>query len=339
MDGDMIRVWHMVQELSEQLAHNQKLIATLQSQANSLKDQAIHNGSGYALRRFNVDLSQEVFDSELERTNAQMIIENQTLNHENRQLGMLLKEYEQTLETVMSKFRSHALAAQQHELTMTRHYESLLVARESSSMNSELSNSTQTNASLQRLAQSLRLLLRSLAGEDTESAESSKEGDERPLEELAELIEDDERQDWAVEREAEIARLEKENDELRRMLGIDSENAQRMGWGDESPDHRPILHILKATMANASPQEGWGQRSPPQMQPFNAGPVPGNAAPVSQQTIPLQRTIEFQPGMRAAGTLRRPSMLRGRGSAPFWNQSAPADRNWLQGGGGLDLAG
>ena len=51
----------------------------------------------------------EVFESELERTNAQTIIENQTLVHENRQLSMLLKEYEQTLETVMTKFRGHAV--------------------------------------------------------------------------------------------------------------------------------------------------------------------------------------------------------------------------------------
>ena len=51
----------------------------------------------------------EFFESELERTNAQAIIENQTLVHENKQLSMLLKEYEQTMETVMSKFRNHAV--------------------------------------------------------------------------------------------------------------------------------------------------------------------------------------------------------------------------------------
>lgn len=218
------------------------------------------------------------------------------------------------------------LAAQQHELTQTRHYETLLLARESSSMNSELSSNIQTNTSLQRLAQNLRLLLRSLAGE--EDPESAKEEDDKPLEELADFIGDETRDDWAVERESEIARLQKENEELRRMLGIDPGTAQQMGWTDEVPDHRPVLHILKATMANAQPQETWVQRSPPQ--------VPGNAAPAPQQNIPLQRTIEFQPGMRAAGTLRRPSMLRGRGSAPFWGPTPPA---WQGGGSGLDLAG
>lgn len=56
----------------------------------------------------------ETFDSELERTNAQILIENQTLQHENKQLGTLLKEYEQTMETVMSKFRNHAVSALQN---------------------------------------------------------------------------------------------------------------------------------------------------------------------------------------------------------------------------------
>lgn len=42
--------------------------------------------------------------------NAALIIENQQLQHENKQLNVLLKEYEQTLETVMSKFRSQAVS-------------------------------------------------------------------------------------------------------------------------------------------------------------------------------------------------------------------------------------
>lgn len=57
----------------------------------------------------NTDISKETFESELERTNAQIIIENHTLLHENRQLSLLLKEYEQTMETIMTKFRSHAV--------------------------------------------------------------------------------------------------------------------------------------------------------------------------------------------------------------------------------------
>ena len=53
----------------------------------------------------------EIFESELERKNAQLIIENQSLLHEHKQLNTLLKEYETTLETVMSKFRNHSVGS------------------------------------------------------------------------------------------------------------------------------------------------------------------------------------------------------------------------------------
>ena len=59
--------------------------------------------------RISLFSTSEVFESELERQNAQSIIENQTLQHENKQLSMLLKEYEHTMETVMSKFRGQAV--------------------------------------------------------------------------------------------------------------------------------------------------------------------------------------------------------------------------------------
>lgn len=41
--------------------------------------------------------------------NAQFIIENQTLLYENKQFSLLLREYENTMETIMSKFRNHAV--------------------------------------------------------------------------------------------------------------------------------------------------------------------------------------------------------------------------------------
>ena len=77
------------------------------------------------MRRVNADISKgpsktcelslelsaltELFESETERLNAQIIIENQTLLHENKQLSLLLKEYEGTMDTIMSKFRNHAV--------------------------------------------------------------------------------------------------------------------------------------------------------------------------------------------------------------------------------------
>jgi hypothetical protein len=53
----------------------------------------------------------ETFESELERMNAHIIIENQTFLHENKQLSVLLKEYEVTMDTIMSKFRNHAVGS------------------------------------------------------------------------------------------------------------------------------------------------------------------------------------------------------------------------------------
>lgn len=53
----------------------------------------------------------EQFESELERFNATLVLENQALQYENRQLSMLLKDYEGTLDNVMAKFRSFAVSS------------------------------------------------------------------------------------------------------------------------------------------------------------------------------------------------------------------------------------
>ena len=63
------------------------------------------------LRAYSFQMNlKEQFESELERMNAHIMIENQRLQHENKQLNTLLKEYEQTLETVMAKFRTLAVS-------------------------------------------------------------------------------------------------------------------------------------------------------------------------------------------------------------------------------------
>lgn len=243
MDTDLLRVLQLIHDLGEQLTHNQKVTAALQTQANALRTQASNSVSGFALRRFNTDLSKEFFESELERTNAQIVIENQTLLHENKQLSLLLKEYESTMDTIMAKFRNHALAAQQHELTLTRHYEGLLLARESQMSSNDLALSINTHQSLHRLSHSLRNLLRSMAGENPSNLETDNESQETASinpEELFALVDtlDDKnsaypgtegRQDWALEREYEIERLERENEELRHLLGIDPESISATG--------------------------------------------------------------------------------------------------------------
>ena len=59
-----------------------------------------------------------MFESDLERQNAHIIIENHTLLQENKQLSALLKEYEETMENVMSKFRNHAV---RHNFSLRSH--------------------------------------------------------------------------------------------------------------------------------------------------------------------------------------------------------------------------
>lgn len=73
MDSDMIRVWHLVQELSEQVSHNMNLVRDVAQRALALKvcsealkydiynilctqERVVQNKSPYALRRFQVDI-------------------------------------------------------------------------------------------------------------------------------------------------------------------------------------------------------------------------------------------------------------------------------------------
>ncbi|KAG5652924.1 hypothetical protein H0H81_003067 [Sphagnurus paluster] len=382
MDTEILRVWQLVHELSDQLALNQKITATLQAQAGSLKTQATHAGTGFALRRFNTDISKETFESELERMNAQIIIENQALLQENKQLSMLLKEYETTMETIMAKFRNHALAAQQHELTLTRHYETLLHSRETQSMTSDLASSTEMSQALQRLTHHLRGLLRSLAGEQPDPADPIYDGSTDPdfdsggfvdiqeLEHLLEALDErgttgylgtEGRDDWALERECEIARLEQENEELRKMLGIDPEtiaasgvtlDLERVGGGRYATFLSSPMRRNTGEGYQPRPtywdhqQQQQHQQQLQQQQQYQQGPQ-GNGAP-------LQRALDLQPGMRMGtqGQGRRPGIfggarggrrggLAGIGPVPGWQPAPPApivDRSWQgQGGSALDL--
>ncbi|KAI0308067.1 hypothetical protein B0F90DRAFT_115564 [Multifurca ochricompacta] len=165
VEGDFfLRAWQIINEISDQLAHNQKFTNSLLSQAETLKAEADNSNSDFTLRRFNVDISKETLESELERANAQIIIENHSLQQENRQLSLLLKEYEQTMETIMAKFRSHAVAAQQHQVTLSEYYDSL-ITREPS-LPAEQTTTMTLNLSLHRLSHMLQTASLSLAGHE-----------------------------------------------------------------------------------------------------------------------------------------------------------------------------
>ncbi|KAJ7644029.1 hypothetical protein FB45DRAFT_896717 [Roridomyces roridus] len=234
-DPNLTKLWALITELSEQLNHNRDVSAGIYQQAGGIKTQAVHSQTGFVLRRFNLDKSKEVYDAELERMNGTMIMENIALQHDNKQLNTLIREYEQTLETLMNTFRNRAKDVQERELALSREYESLLLARQEECDTHDLGSSTIVYESLRRMAYGLRQLLRAQGGEPSEPEplpEPEPEAEPAPL-----GVEDREpwttlaaREPWtassvtgadhAMEREIELARLEAENQELRQLLGI-----------------------------------------------------------------------------------------------------------------------
>ncbi|KAG6903136.1 hypothetical protein C0995_004683 [Termitomyces sp. Mi166 len=211
------QLWALIQELSEQLNQNRSASVSLLAQAGNIKarNQAVHSQTGFVLRRFNLDKSQEEYDAELEQMNTSMIAENQALQRDNKQLNTLIKEYEQTLETLMSSFRNRAKDVQERELSLIREYETKLLARQDEYVAQDLASAVVFSQTLARISHLLRHFLRSLNGEDLDSP-VIRQGSE------------DNREPWtataasqhALERETELTRLEIENEELRRMLGL-----------------------------------------------------------------------------------------------------------------------
>jgi hypothetical protein len=173
------------------------------------------------------------------------------------------------METIMSKFRHHSVsryfvrheagshfastphqsAAQHYEQEITRHYEVLLQSGDSRSLSSDPTSSTSMAQSLQRLSHLLRALLLSMTGENPDLSDPSFNVSFDPdcdkpgvvnLSALEQLIDtlyakaggylgQEGREDWAQEREYEIARLERENDALRGLLGIDEASMAASG--------------------------------------------------------------------------------------------------------------
>ena len=95
------------------------------------------------------------------------------------------------------------------------------------------------SSSISTLGKNLRRALRALDGEDTPES-----GDER--DDMAVLA----GSEWALDRECELARLEKENAELRRMLGLEVEVEQTS-----------ISLSNLSAVGSTSDQSGQGQRS------------------------------------------------------------------------------
>ncbi|KAH9480510.1 hypothetical protein JR316_0007110 [Psilocybe cubensis] len=236
-DHDLMQqLWTVITELGEQLSQNRSMSVSLYGLAGKLKanstTQAINSQTGFVLRRFNMDKSKEEYDAELESMNNAMTSENQSLQHDNKQLNTLIKEYEQTLETLMSAFRTRAQHVQERELSLIREYEAKLLAREEENAESSLDSSTAISNSLVRLSHLLRQVLRSQNGEDADSPVTRTDDveDREPWTAAA-------ASEYALERDIELARLEKENEELRRLMGLLPSYPRK----DSGSDFRPIF--------------------------------------------------------------------------------------------------
>jgi len=231
-DHDLMQLWSVITELGEQLSQNRAMSVSLYGLAGKIKTQAVNSQTGFVLRRFNMDKTKEEYDSELDNMNAAMMLENQGLQHDNKQLNALIKEYEQTLETLMSAFRNRAQDVQERELSLIREYEAKLLAREEENAEKELDASTAMSNSLVRLSHLLRQVLRVQNGEETESSPTRSENEEEREPWAATVA-----SDYALERDIELARLEKENEELRRLVGLLPPQPRK----DSGSDFRPIF--------------------------------------------------------------------------------------------------
>jgi hypothetical protein len=193
----------------------------------------------------------EAYDAELERMTTSMAAENQSLQHDNKQLNSMIKEYEQTLENLMSAFRTRAVGfprsrhevesksplqrdVQEHELSLIREYEAQLLAREEEDATQDLASSTAISQSLARLSLSLRQFMRSIGGEDQIPEPSPHSSEE-------EQVDGTPNSDWSLERECELARLEKENEVLKRMLGVSN------GPGGDGEPGQGVMQMQRAS--------------------------------------------------------------------------------------------
>jgi hypothetical protein len=101
-------------------------------------------------------------------------------------------------------------AVQERELALVRAHERRLLERETGVLGRELGRATGASAGVARMAGALRGALRLAAGEDAAAAAALHGGGDAWGEAQTAA--------WALAREAELARLERENDELRGLV-------------------------------------------------------------------------------------------------------------------------
>lgn len=105
---------------------------------------------------------------------------------------------------------------QEKELAVIRDFESRILTLQDEETTKRVTLTTGQSESLARLSRSFRQFVRAVGGEEldrTSEQDANKAEDFEPWSASYGA-------DWALERESELARLEKENDELKRMLAL-----------------------------------------------------------------------------------------------------------------------
>ena len=157
---------------------------------------------------------------------------------------------------------------QERELSLIREYEAKLLAREEENSKRDLDTTTAISHSLARLSYLLRQVLRSQNGEDTESPETSTDDDENREPWIVSAV-----SDYALERDIELARLEKENEDLRRLVGLlplqrRKDDGSEYGTSFEAP---PPMRLPSMQRLGSS----GGGKSTQQYEPFKRTRSPG----------------------------------------------------------------
>lgn len=216
--------------------------------------------------------------------------------------------------------------------------------------------------SLNRLTHHLRGLLKTMAGEETDPFHifdphyDEFASVEEHLQELYTLLESateknesypglEGRQDWVVERECEISRLEKENEDLRRMLGIDEASLNERGITVDVSlleSGRYATFFSSSHRRSTASTDSYSSRLGHWENGNSSGTGNGGGGVgIGQPPTPaLQRSIDFQPGMRVGPQARRAGIFGGSqqrggflggsgrgvslalGSPPLWTPSA-----------------
>lgn len=171
------------------------------------------------------------------------------------------------------------------------------------------------------------------------------------------------RQDWALQREWEIRRLEGENEVLRKALEIDEENMETKGLRVDAgqidihrtmvianhraqPDNsywagvplEPTTHLQRAPEAQFLSRLAMQQQGQPQQQPVQQQPQPKRTGGVWGGTIPDRRERN-----NAAGRPLTAFGGQAPGSLTLWSSQpgSPAppvvERSWQAPGSSLDL--